>query len=127
MKNVGILFPHQLFEENVLFLKCDLIYLVEEALYFNQYNFHKQKIAFHRASMKFYENFLQVNNIEVVYIDCQNEIADIRKLVAYLSAKGVKALEYIDTTDYWLEHQIRKGCKDNGIEVIKNTTPGEET
>ena len=56
MSRIGIIFPHQLFEQNLLALKCDTIYLVEECLYFKQFNFHKQKIAFHRASMKFYEN-----------------------------------------------------------------------
>jgi deoxyribodipyrimidine photolyase-related protein len=59
MSKIGIIFPHQLFEHNLLAIKCDTIYLIEEWLYFRQYNFHKQKIAFHRASMKFYESYLQ--------------------------------------------------------------------
>ena len=63
---VGILFPHQLFEETFFISKCDTIYLVEEYLFFKQYNFHKQKIAFHRASMKFYEGYLLSKNIKVV-------------------------------------------------------------
>jgi len=57
-KKIGIIFPHQLFEQNLLFSTCDTIYLIEEWLYFKQYNFHKSKIAFHRASMKFYETYL---------------------------------------------------------------------
>ena len=44
--NTGILFPHQLFEQNVITSTCDTIYLVEEYLFFKHYNFHKQKIAF---------------------------------------------------------------------------------
>ena len=67
--NIGILFPHQLFEQNFLIAKCDIIYFVEEFLFFKQYVFHKQKIAFHRASMMFYENHLKSKNIKVVYID----------------------------------------------------------
>ncbi len=69
MSKTGILFPHQLFEQNSLVSTCGTIYLVEEWLYFKQYNFHKQKIAFHRASMKFYESYLQSKKVEVVYID----------------------------------------------------------
>ncbi|MFN3940298.1 MAG: cryptochrome/photolyase family protein, partial [Chitinophagales bacterium] len=57
--NIGILFPHQLFEQSPLLHTCNIIYLVEEQLFFKQYNFHKQKIAFHRASMQFYESYLQ--------------------------------------------------------------------
>ena len=43
MKKTGIIFPHQLFEENILTSTCDTIYLVEEWLFFRQYNFHKRK------------------------------------------------------------------------------------
>ena len=73
MSNTGILFPHQLFEYNTLISTCNTIYLIEEELFFRQYNYHKQKIAFHRASMKFYEDYLQSKNITVVYIDAFKE------------------------------------------------------
>ena len=105
MSRTGILFPHQLFEQNILATTCDVIYLVEEWLYFRQYNFHKRKIAFHRASMKFYESYLQSNNVKVVYIDSFNELSDVRKLIPYLKTKKLIALDYIDTTDDWLEQQ----------------------
>ena len=103
MSRTGIIFPHQLFEQNLLVSTCNVIYLVEEWLFFRQYTFHKRKIAFHRASMKFYENYLQSKNIKVVYIDAFTELADVRKLIPYLKAKGVHSFEYIDTTDYWVE------------------------
>ena len=123
MNRTGIIFPHQLFEQNILAGTCGTIYLVEEWLYFKQYNFHKQKIAFHRASMKFYENQLQSKNITVVYIDASDEKADVRKLVPYLKTKGIHALEYIDTTDYWLEQRLSKACRAHNIELNKNQTP----
>jgi deoxyribodipyrimidine photolyase-related protein len=123
MNKTGIIFPHQLFEENILFSRCDTIYLIEEWLYFKQYNFHKQKIAFHRASMKFYENYLHSKKIKVVYIGSFNELADVRKLIPFLKAKGVNYLEYIDTTDDWLEQRINKTCKAHDVEINKNHTP----
>lgn len=123
MNKTGILFPHQLFEQNTLASTCNIIYLVEEWLYFRQYNFHKRKIAFHRASMKFYENYLQSKKIKVVYIDAINELADVRKLIPYLKTKGVLSFEYIDTTDYWLEQRINKISKAQKMEIIKNPTP----
>jgi deoxyribodipyrimidine photolyase-related protein len=123
MSRTGIVFPHQLFEQSILTSKCEIIYLIEENLYFTQYNFHKQKIAFHRASMKFYENYLREKTIKVVYIDSHNELADIRKLIPYLKSKGVQSLEYIDTTDYWLEQRISKTCKACHVEMKKNLTP----
>jgi len=123
MSRTGIIFPHQLFEQNILVSKCDTIYLIEEWLYFKQFNFHKQKIAFHRASMKFYENYLRSKKIKVIYIDSFNKLADVRKLIPFLKTNGVNALEYIDTTDYWLEQRISKACKAHNVEIYKNHTP----
>ena len=118
--SVGILLPHQLFEKNVLIEKCKTIYLVEESLFFKQYNFHKQKIAFHRASMKFYESYLQSIHIKVIYIDSSNELADVRKLIPHLKASGNNYFEYIDTTDYWVEQRIGNTCNTHNINAIKN-------
>ncbi|MEO6537710.1 MAG: cryptochrome/photolyase family protein, partial [Ferruginibacter sp.] len=122
MSKTGIIFPHQLFEQNILISKCDTIYLVEEWLFFKQYNFHKQKIAFHRASMKFYESYLQSKNIKVYYIDSGKELSDIRALIPYLKTTGVNAFEYIDTTDYWLEQRISKSATSHHLEKLKNPT-----
>jgi deoxyribodipyrimidine photolyase-related protein len=73
--------------------------------------------------MKFYESYLQSKKIKVVYIDSFNELADVRKLVPFLKTNGVNALEYIDTTDYWLEQRISKTCKAHHVEINKNHTP----
>ena len=121
--NIGILFPHQLFEQNILVSKCDTIYLVEEYLFFKQYNFHKQKIAFHRASMKFYESHLQSKKIKVVYIDSFNELSDVRKLIPYLKSVNINAFGYIDTTDYMLQRRIDSICKSQNIKANKNRSP----
>lgn len=120
--NTGIIFPHQLFEQSILIEKCDTIYLVEEYLFFRQYNFHKQKIIFHRASMKFYETYLLSKNIHVVYIDAFNELSDIRKLIPYLKSKGITTFEYIDTVDCWLEQRIHSSCKQHNIKTQKHPT-----
>ena len=123
MSKIGIVFPHQLVEQNILANTCDTIYLVEEYLYFKHYNFHKKKIAFHRASMKFYENYLQSKNSRVVYIESYDELSDITKLIPYLKKEGVQSFEYIDTTDYWLEKRITNTCKECDIHPIKKPTP----
>lgn len=75
--------------------------------YSKQYQFHKQRIAYHRGSMKFYHSCLISKNINVVYIASNNELAGIRKLFSRLKTKVINALECIATTDYWLEERIR--------------------
>ena len=121
--SIGIVFPHQLIEQSILASSCDTIYLVEEYLYFKHYNFHKKKIAFHRASMKFYESYLQSKSTKVVYIEALDELADIRKLIPYLKSKGVQSVDYIDTTDYWLEKRITNTCKECDIQTNKKPSP----
>ena len=123
MKKVGILFPHQLFEENLLVSRCEVIYLVEEWLYFRQYHFHKRKIAFHRATMKMYESYLLSKDIQVIYIDAQNDLSDIRKLIPQLKAEHIDSFEYIDTADIWLEQRIKNTSKTHQINAIKRSTP----
>ena len=77
-KKINIIFPHQLFEDCSLIRGEGIFYVIEEFLFFKQFNFHKQKIAFHRSSMKFYESYLKSKNKDVHYIDSNDERSDIR-------------------------------------------------
>jgi deoxyribodipyrimidine photolyase-related protein len=120
--SIGVVFPHQLFEQSPLFATCKTIYLVEECLFFNQYRFHRQKIAFHRASMKFYADYLSAKGIEVVYIDSPDERSDVRKLIPYFRSLGITHFEYIDTTDNWLERRLKNTCEMHGITSKKHRT-----
>ena len=74
----------QLFEQHPALAKDRFIYLVEENLFFTQYKFHKQKLVFHRSSMKFYEKYLVGKNYKVNYIDSGSDLSDIRKLITHL-------------------------------------------
>jgi deoxyribodipyrimidine photolyase-related protein len=121
--SIGILFPHQLVEHNSIIASCETIYLVEEYLFFKQYNFHKQKLAFHRASMNFYADFLMNKGVEVVYIEANDERADIRKLLVSLSEDGVTGFEYMDTSDCWLEKRINETSAQLKLSVLKHRTP----
>jgi deoxyribodipyrimidine photolyase-related protein len=105
---VAIVFPHQLFEESVLMNEAEMIYLVEEYLFFREFNFHRQKLIFHRASMKYYEVYLQKKHKKVVYIDANNPLSDIRLLLPYLKEQGFHSITYIDTTDNWLQKRIQQ-------------------
>ena len=122
-QQIGILFPHQLFEDSVIFKHCKEVYLVEEFLFFNQYAFHKMKLAYHRASMKFYESYLIQNNLLIHYIDSYNPLSDIRKLITALKSKGIHEITYIDTTDNWLEKRLTLACAKENINLTKLKSP----
>ncbi len=123
MKAIKLVFPHQLFEKSPLLDLKLPVYLVEEFLYFKQYPFHKQKIAFHRATMKFYADFLKESGCNVTYVEAQEETSDIRKLIPFLAEKGIKQIHYIDTVDYWLEKRIQNKCSEYGIEATVYDSP----
>ncbi|MGV3612295.1 MAG: cryptochrome/photolyase family protein [Fluviicola sp.] len=120
--STGVVFPHQLFEQSQLVSACKTIYLVEEVLFFKQYRFHKQKIAFHRAGMTFYTDYLRSKGIQMVYIDSTSELSDVRKLIAHFRSVGIAHFEYIDTTDNWLEHRINQACLAHEVTSNKHQT-----
>ena len=121
--STGVVFPHQLFEQSHLISNCSTIYLIEEFLFFKHYKFHKQKIAFHRASMKFYESYLQTRGINVVYVEANNPNHDVRNLISFFKSEGIERFEYIDTSDCWLEQRIHSACINHGIEANKKESP----
>ena len=44
-QKINIIFPNQLFEDCSLLSNEGAFYLIEEFLFFKQFNFHKQKIV----------------------------------------------------------------------------------
>lgn len=123
MKTVNLLFPHQLFPTHEIYGKDSAIYLIEENLFFKQYNFHKQKLAFHRASMKAHEAFLMEKGLTVHYIEAINTLSDIRKLIPHLAEQGVERLQVINPTDNWLEKRIHQQVKTHQIDCIWYDNP----
>ncbi len=117
MEPVKLIFPHQLFQDNPLFSVEGPIYLVEEMLFFKQYNFHKQKIAFHRATMKYYEKYLLEKGFSVTYVEASEQHADIRLLMTYLHSIGAESVVMVDPIDDWLFRRIKNGCDKFGIEL----------
>jgi deoxyribodipyrimidine photolyase-related protein len=94
--NNFIIFPHQLFYNLDHLDGYKNIYLVEEPRYFTDFKFHKLKLAFHRASMKKYFDYLK-KKFNVKYIEFDN-----------LNYKDFKSITIIDPADNKLEKQLQK-------------------
>ncbi|MEY2985830.1 MAG: hypothetical protein RJB24_59, partial [Candidatus Parcubacteria bacterium] len=69
MKTAFLIYPHQLFEDVTRLKSSDIVFLIEEPLYFSEFKFHKQKLVLHRASMQKYKHYLEHNQIKVEYIE----------------------------------------------------------
>jgi len=73
MSKIFIILPTQLFLNNPYLKDMDIIYLIEEPYYFNSRPFHRQKLILHRASMKYYYDYLLfIIGPKVFYIDNKN-------------------------------------------------------
>lgn len=122
-KSAFLLFPNQLFKQIDFFEPQDHLYLIEEFLFFKQYKFHKQKLVFHRASMKYYENYLIEKHFKINYIESISDLSDIRKLIQQLHELGISEIKYFDVCDNWLEKRIAVSCKKHGINIVKFESP----
>lgn len=123
MKKVFLLFPHQLFAEISLLQDADEVYLVEEYLFFNQYKFHQQKLVFHRASMKYYEDFLRKKGIKVQYVEAIEPHSDVRLLLAEIIATKFGCVAFYDVCDNWLAKRIAATCAQCKMDIQEYPTP----
>jgi len=123
MSAVSIIFPHQLFKNNPCLKPEQKVVLIEEHLFFKQYRFHKQKLLFHRASMKFYAEYLQDQNFQIEYIEAFHQNSDIRKLIAELSTAGIQEICFTEVTDNWLNKRIKTTAKKFSIHLKEFESP----
>lgn len=105
--NIFLLFPNQLFK-NISHFIGKKVLLIEEPLFFTQYEFHIQKLIMHRASMKFYQEFLEKNLIEVEYFEDES----------YLEIYKNSEIYIYELFDNYLEKKIYKNFEN--ITILKN-------
>jgi deoxyribodipyrimidine photolyase-related protein len=105
-----LIFPVHLFKNIYLLKDYKTIYLIEEPRYFTDYAFHKLKLAYHRASMKYYESYLIKHKFNVKYIEF-NEVNNNFYKSLYKKYDIIKAY---DPNDHTLELKLTS----NKIEFI---------
>lgn len=120
MKTINLIFPNQLFEKHSYFSTENDIYLIEEYLFFKQFKFHKQKITFHRASMKAHETFLKNLGYSVKYIESKSEFSDFRNFKKLLEKEGITKINLYDACDDYLERRIAALANSCEVEVFEN-------
>ena len=123
MSEATIIFPHQLFKKHPATKLGRVIYLVEETLFFNQYNFHQKKILLHRASMKAYEAYLIKQKFEVIYIDAQNELANSKKLFANLHKSKINSIHFAVVADSYLKKELDLSAVKFKFDLVEYPTP----
>ena len=120
---VQLIFPHQLYDQSAMNAEGGAIYLIESDLFFLQYQFHQQKIMFHRASMKYYADQLIQKGCDLHYIEAHDPYAQIAVLVKKLASKGVKSIKVYDPCDNWIDKQLKKATEASKIELTYLPSP----
>ncbi len=123
MNSVSLVFPHQLFRNNPALTHERNVYLVEEWLFFKQYNFHKQKLIFHRASMKNYADYLSNLQYSVSYIDSNDERNNVGRLILDLNKQKITDIHFVDVVDYLLFKRIKESCAEYNITITLYDSP----
>jgi len=134
---IFLIFPTQLFKVDSS-LKDAKFYLIEEPTYFTKYKFHKLKLAFHRASMQSYYNYLKQRDINVKYYEFKdNYLSDLKnqevffynpidhnltKKILSSSAKKITMLEtpefittHADLQEYYDKNKNKKFTHDSSF------------
>lgn len=118
-----ILFPHQLFTSCLDLEGHDHIALVEDHLYFTNFRFHKQKLILHRASMKYFADYLEKNDKTVHYFSFQ-DFKDHNGIISALKENGIEQLTGYALADFLLNKRLNKVCEEHNIELQLLDTPG---
>ena len=124
MPAVSFIFPHQLFKDHPALEKGRTVYLIEEWLFFRQYDFHQQKLVLHRASMQFYKEWLESRGYDVIYISSLEPEADCRKLISKEFRRSVDVIHLADPVDDWLLRRLKRATASVGIALHVHHTPG---
>lgn len=119
MNSAFLVFPNQLFENPVNELRASKVLLIEDDLFFGQYRFHKQKLIFHRASMKAYANYLHHVGCNVNYMGWSGSL--LEDTLKMLSSTGVTQIQTYETVDYLLNRRLKRYCE--GLSIHLSLVP----
>lgn len=115
-----LIFPHQLFKDHPAISSNKKCFLIEGSLFFDDeefpLKFHKQKLILHRASMKYYEEFLGEKGVKVDYVEC-SKYPHLKNVFKLLKKEGAKSIHVVDPTDYILEKRLRELSEENKIKL----------
>lgn len=114
MTRAALIYPHQLFAEHPALVNASQALLIEEPLLFSQYSFHRQKLIFHRATMRQFADGLRKQGMRVHYIEAA-EMADTGAIAGRLKQLHISAVQYVDPCDDWLSARLAAALGRHGI------------
>lgn len=93
-------------------------WILEEWLFFGQFDFHRQKLIHQRACMKVFADELGRKGWTVNYVDSADARSDIRAFLDYNAHHLTgSTLHLYECGDQWLEQRIRRRAQTHGISL----------
>ncbi|HQR44231.1 MAG TPA: cryptochrome/photolyase family protein, partial [Gemmatales bacterium] len=108
----ALVFPHQLFEHHPALHQAEMVFVIEEPLFFTQYAFHRQKLMLHRASMKRFA--AGIRNKPVRYVEA-HELKETGSLAPLLKKHRVKSVSFVEVNDDWLHLRLTSALDRSSI------------
>ncbi len=126
MKDITLVYPHQLYEHHPAIKKGRHAALIEDPFFFggkgNSHIFHKHKLIYHRATMKMYASHLKKYGVTVRYYEHAPKrlSADILK---ELIKQGYDEFHFTDVSDHRLMSEIEKVARAHKIPLRQYKSP----
>jgi len=106
-----LLLPNQLFDNKILkTLEFNNIILYEHPKFFTEYNYHKSKLVFHRATMQHYYDSMK-NNYTIKYLEFNDKLLINNDIILF------------DPTDHDISNEIKKYAKKHKLNIEVYDSP----
>lgn len=122
MPHAALVYPHQLFHDSPALFGARRVFLIEEPLFFSQYRFHRQKLMFHRASMRRYADELTRLGQRVEYVELR-DCPETASIARHLVDKKIRSVAYVDPCDDWLATRLAEALTQQSIPSQVHTDP----
>lgn len=112
MQTAYLVFPNQLFKK-IPSVDFDRVILIEAGRFFSDFHFHKKKLVFHRACLKYYQDMLK-KSCRVSYLE-HGKLRDNNSIGSYLLGNNIDQVYLYDPVDHELKKQIMKDLNEAGV------------
>ncbi|MDX1700334.1 MAG: cryptochrome/photolyase family protein, partial [Melioribacteraceae bacterium] len=127
MKELSLIYPHQLYEYHPALEKGRDVFLVEDPLFFGDkrypLKFHKMKLTFHRASMKMYEEMLRRKKFKVHYFEYPDLFKDKSSIFRSIKEAKYGVVHFCEPDDFLLNKRLLRNSDELNLKMVKYENP----
>jgi len=115
LMEVVCVFPHHLFEHHPCIKDHRTVFLIEDRRFFRDFQFHKQKLAFHRACLKNYQLYLEEKGYKTCYIE-----GDLESIFDH---GKIDSIHVVELDDMELEKRLKAAINQHEVRLEIFQTP----